>query len=174
MNHLYRSVVRSSGKTAIKWQTTILKGNNIFPRFMTSAQTEACRTTLDQNFINEFQQNGVVCIRGAFDSSWRDLVQKGIEKNLEKPSKYCDMLKGEDGDGIYFNDYYNWDKIEEFESFVRKSPAAKLAGLLMQSSVSQGLKLFIIVLTLYEEGQPKQRLMGAILEYHTPPLILKF
>jgi len=66
----------------------------------------------------------------------KKIAHQGIEKSFSDPSKYCDWLVGENGKGVYFNDYMNWRKISEFEKFVLHSPAAKIAGLLMQSDVS--------------------------------------
>ena len=88
-----------------------------------------------QQAISEFQENGVVCIRKLFNESWQRIAHQGIEKNFNNPSTYCDWLVGENGDGVYFNDYMNWNKIPEIEKFVLGSPAAKVAGLLMQSEV---------------------------------------
>ena len=85
--------------------------------------------------ISEFQENGVVCIRKLFNESWQRIAHQGIERNFSNPSIYGDWLVGENGDGVYFNDYMNWNKIPEFEKFVLHSPAAKIAGLLMQSEV---------------------------------------
>ena len=88
-----------------------------------------------QQSISEFQENGVVCMRHLFDEKWIKVAHQGIEKNFSNPSKYCDWLVGQNGKGVYFNDYMNWRKISEFEKFVLHSPAAKIAGFLMQSEV---------------------------------------
>ena len=88
-----------------------------------------------QSIISDFQENGVVCIRKLFDENWQKIVDKGIEKSFSNPSKHCDWVVGDNGNGVYFNDYMKWDKIAEFKKFVLQSPAAKIAGLLMQSQV---------------------------------------
>ena len=58
---------------------------------------------------------------------------QGIAKNLENPSLYSESLKGEGGNGAYFNDYMNWREIDEFAALVWKSPAARIAARLMGS-----------------------------------------
>lgn len=88
---------------------------------------------IGNNIINEYRKNGAVCLRGIFDQKWIDKVKSGIEKNRLSPSQYGESLKGEGGPGIYFDDYCNWRNIPEFEDYVYNSPAAEIAGRLMES-----------------------------------------
>jgi len=60
-------------------------------------------------------------------------VKTGIEKNLENPSQYSEKLALKEGQGHYFNDYCNWQTIDEFRDFAYNSPAAEIAGKMMQS-----------------------------------------
>ena len=84
--------------------------------------------------IKTFQEQGVVCVRGAF-REWVDKLKKGVGANHANPSKDGEWLKSEDSQTFYFNDYFNWRRIPEFEEFVRSSPAAEIAGKLMKSEV---------------------------------------
>lgn len=83
--------------------------------------------------IQTFQRDGVVVIRGL----WRDWVEPlraGIERNLREPGPYAaENLKPGEG-GRFFDDYCNWERIPEFVEVIRQSPAAEVAGDLMQSS----------------------------------------
>ncbi|XP_035220517.1 uncharacterized protein LOC118193528 [Stegodyphus dumicola] len=88
---------------------------------------------IDQDLIEEFDKNGAVCLRGVFEEKWIDIIRKGIKKNLMDPSSYSEFLKGTAGDGYYFDDYCNWKRIPEFYDYVFKSPAAAIAGTLVQS-----------------------------------------
>ena len=38
-----------------------------------------------------------------------------------------------DGEGVYFNDYFNWKNIPQFTKLVFESPAAHIASQLMDS-----------------------------------------
>ncbi len=98
--------------------------------------------------VGEFQENGVVCLRGVFNKKWRDLAHAGMEKNFANPSEFCDSLPGEDGDEVYFNDYLNWNKIEEIEKYVRESPAAEIAGRLMMSKVRFDLSIHSVIIMI--------------------------
>ena len=84
--------------------------------------------------IKTFQEQGVVCVRGAF-REWVDKLKKGVGANHANPSKDGEWLKSKDSQTFYFNDYFNWRRIPEFEEFVRSSPAAEIAGKLMKSEV---------------------------------------
>jgi len=82
--------------------------------------------------IRTFQERGVVCLRGVF-GEWVEKLKKGIATNHASPSEFSEWLKSEDSQTFYFNDYFNWRKIPEFEEFVLASPAAEVAGKLMKS-----------------------------------------
>ncbi|GIY50339.1 uncharacterized protein CDAR_86431 [Caerostris darwini] len=88
---------------------------------------------IDQKLIEEYEQNGAVCLRNVFDKAWIDLARVGIEKNLASPSSFGEKLKGDKSDGHYFDDYCNWNRIEEFKKFAFESPAAAIAGTLTKS-----------------------------------------
>lgn len=77
----------------------------------------------------------MVCLRGVF-GEWVERLKKGIATNHASPSEFSEWLKSEDSQTFYFNDYFNWRKIPEFEEFVLASPAAEIAGKLMESEVT--------------------------------------
>ena len=91
---------------------------------------------LSQQDIQQFDNDGAILLKGIFDKSWIEKVELGILKNFTKPSKYSEKLKGPTGCGFYFNDYCNWTTIPEFTEYVQKSPAAEIAGKLMNSEVT--------------------------------------
>ncbi|KAF8788805.1 hypothetical protein HNY73_006810 [Argiope bruennichi] len=88
---------------------------------------------IDPKLIDEYEQNGAVLLKDVFDPFWIDLVHDGIEKILADPSCYSEKLKGKTGDGHYFDDYCNWQRIEEFKKFALESPAAAIVGTLTKS-----------------------------------------
>jgi len=83
--------------------------------------------------IEEFQTNGVTLLRGVF-GEWTELLQRGVERNLADPGPYTKGYTPQGGSGRFFGDYCNWQRIPEYEDFVRHSPAGAIAGQLMQSS----------------------------------------
>ncbi|XP_037078202.1 uncharacterized protein LOC119099199 [Pollicipes pollicipes] len=83
--------------------------------------------------IQQFAMDGVVCLRGVFSQHWVDLVRRGIDANMAAPSPFGESLKDNENEGAYFDDYCNWEKIPEFKNFIMESPAAEIAGRLMES-----------------------------------------
>jgi len=82
--------------------------------------------------LNSYQRDGVVLLKNVFKQRWIDQISLGIDKNKETPSKYAQFLKNGPDEGAYFNDYFNWRRIPEFEELIWHSPAANVAMQLMQ------------------------------------------
>ena len=83
---------------------------------------------------DDFSRDGAVCVRGAFSADEIALVERGIERNLAEPSERALVASRPDDPGRFFEDFCNWQRIPEFEEFVRASPAAAIAGELMGST----------------------------------------
>jgi ectoine hydroxylase-related dioxygenase (phytanoyl-CoA dioxygenase family) len=90
--------------------------------------------TIDAKTIADYQRDGAVCIRGAF-KGWVDTIAAGIERNMQNRSATASDIAN--GRGSFFDDYCNWERIPEFVSVVRGSPAAELAAAVMQSRTAQ-------------------------------------
>lgn len=83
-----------------------------------------------------FERDGAVCIRGAM-GDWLDLIVEGIDENLERPGPYAAENDVAPGDGRFFDDYCNWQRIPPFERVAKESPAADIAQFLMGGSAVQ-------------------------------------
>lgn len=84
-----------------------------------------------------FRRDGAVALRGVFDHGWIDTLRAGIDADMAAPTdNFTRHTKDPDAPG-YFEDYWAWAKIPQFEDFVRHSPCAELAaGLLGAPSVN--------------------------------------
>lgn len=91
---------------------------------------------IDQEIINEFNEKGVTVLKDVF-TEWVDILQKGIQANMADPDPNARIYKGNEGSGRFFVDYCNWDRIPEYRDFIFNSPAASLAGKLMNSKSVQ-------------------------------------
>jgi len=82
--------------------------------------------------IDAYQRDGVVLIRGLF-GDYVETLRAGIARNMAEPGPYAaeNLKPGETG--RFFDDYCNWDRIAEFETVIRQSPAAEVAADLMAS-----------------------------------------
>ena len=99
---------------------------------------------INQHHIDTYQKDGVVFIKGLFKNHI-EILQNGIEKNMNMPGEYAaeNLLKGEGG--RFFDDYCNWRRIDEFEEVINTSPAAEIAAYLMQSSQTQMFHEHVLV-----------------------------
>ena len=92
---------------------------------------------ISDDIVKKFSEDGVVCIRQAFDPHWLALVEAGVAKNIKSPSPYAGVLKLNDKDeGRFFDDYCNWQRIHEYSDFIYHSPAASITARLMRSKIS--------------------------------------
>jgi ectoine hydroxylase-related dioxygenase (phytanoyl-CoA dioxygenase family) len=86
--------------------------------------------------IADFRRDGAVCLRGVF-ADWVDTIAAGIERNLREPGPYAAQSVRVGEAGSFFDDYCNWQRVEEFRTVVERSPAAEVAARIMQSQSAQ-------------------------------------
>ena len=94
--------------------------------------------------IEQFQRDGAVVLRGVF-RDWIEPLREGFEQNLAAPSAFAIENVGSGEGGRFFEDYCNWQRIPAFKDFVLNSPAAAIAGALMQSRQVQVFHEHILV-----------------------------
>ncbi|WP_084421581.1 phytanoyl-CoA dioxygenase family protein [Henriciella litoralis] len=83
----------------------------------------------------DYDRDGVCILRGIFDRPWLDLVERAIDEALRHPGPDAERY-GPAGAERFFGDLDMWTRQESFRDFILKSPAGKLAGLIMGSSTS--------------------------------------
>ena len=81
-------------------------------------------------------------------SSWNHFFENSsvgpclIKVTMDNPSSFSEMLRPNENEGGYFNDYCNWQSIPEIKDFVQNSPAASIVGQLMKCKFRYNL-LFV-------------------------------
>jgi ectoine hydroxylase-related dioxygenase (phytanoyl-CoA dioxygenase family) len=86
---------------------------------------------LTPDLIEDFRHYGAVRVRGAFTRDEVALVERGIERNLAEPSERAIVASRDEDAGRFVEDFCNWQRIPEYEQFIRGSQAATIAGRLM-------------------------------------------
>ena len=99
---------------------------------------------LEKNTINEYLNNGVVLLKNIIDLNWIKELQKGVEYNFKNPSKYKCVYENDNNSEIFYDDYCNWQRIDEYKNFIFNSNISFIAKDLMQS---KKVKLLIYFLT---------------------------
>lgn len=82
--------------------------------------------------IAAYERDGIVCLRGAFDSGWIDFMGDAVDRAMAAPGTHGEEY-ARDG-GRFFGDLDLWQRHEAFRRFVFDSPAAEIAGTVMRSS----------------------------------------
>lgn len=80
-----------------------------------------------------FKQDGVVAIRQVFDAHWLSELKAGIEHGLKFPSPRQARHTAEDSSAHYVEDFWVWSDLPQISKFLHESPAAKLAGTLLEA-----------------------------------------
>ena len=91
---------------------------------------------LSQATIDSFQNDGIAFIPGLFRAHL-DGLRIGVQKNIEEPGPYAAENLNEGEIGRFFDDYCNWQRINEFRDAAFDKNIAKAAALLMQSTTVQ-------------------------------------
>lgn len=95
------------------------------------------RELVTDSLIDEYQQNGAVCIKRMLNEEELELIRLGIDKNLQNPSKHFKVASRTDDTGIFLEDFCTWQVNEYYKNFIYQSPCAAVAGLLMRSRTSR-------------------------------------
>ena len=91
---------------------------------------------LSEEHIKSFQDDGVVLIKGLF-ADYVELIQTGIDYNIQNPGRYAaENIKDGEG-GRFFDDYCNWNRISQFQEVIMNSKVAEVAAGLMKSKTVQ-------------------------------------
>ena len=93
-------------------------------------------STIDSSLIQQYSQDGVVCLRSVFSSDWIALAREGIARNLKHPGPFFRDHTSKNATGRYVFDFWNWPNIPELEDFVFNSPAGAISGQLMEARQS--------------------------------------
>ena len=88
-----------------------------------------------QDAIRAYEEDGVVCLRGAFSNEWVDLLDDGMEQALEipYPSDYAFTVAEPGEGGFFFVDSLVWQRFEQFKRFAFDSPAPDIAQTIMRT-----------------------------------------
>lgn len=99
--------------------------------------------------VADFQQDGAVCLRGAFDSTAVSLIETGVEKTLKSPTPYARVQSKPEDPGYFFTDYYMWRKHAEFATLMHQGPGGEIAARLTES---QSIRYFYDGMFVKEPG----------------------
>lgn len=87
--------------------------------------------------IEDFGRDGIVCLRRMFDSAWvrnlRNLADEMLSADDRHPEQSQELAKAGDS-GRFFNEMFIWPRHAGFERVIFGSPAAAIAGTVMEAA----------------------------------------
>ena len=86
------------------------------------------------NEVETYHRDGVLKLSGMFDKDWIELLNKGLDANIETPTRRSRIWYKDTSGRSMFYDHTAWQGIEEYRKFIFDSPAAQICGQLTGSA----------------------------------------
>ena len=96
-------------------------------------QVSTSSVSINETQIEQFQHDGAICLRQAFDQEWLVRLAEGVDQNFQDPGPYSSQYTEQGKPGGFYDDYCNWQRIPAYREFVMDSPAAEIAARLTRS-----------------------------------------
>ena len=90
--------------------------------------------TITPNEVETYHRDGVLKLSGMFDKDWIEILNKGLDNNIETPTKRSRIWYKDTSGRSMFYDHTAWQGIEEYRKFIFNSPAAQICGRLTGST----------------------------------------
>ena len=90
--------------------------------------------TITRDEIETYYRDGVLKLPGMFDKDWVEILNKGLDNNIETPTRRSRIWYKDTSGRSMFYDHTAWQGIEEYRKFIFNSPAAQICGQLMGSA----------------------------------------
>ena len=91
-------------------------------------------SAITPNEVETYHRDGVLKLSGMFDKDWIELLNKGLDANIETPTRRSRIWYKDTSGRSMFYDHTAWQGIEEYRKFIFDSPAAQICGQLTGSS----------------------------------------
>ncbi len=117
--------------------------------------TEILRS-LTSKEVDTYNRDGVLLLENMFDKDWIKILNKGLDVNIEKPTKRSRIWYKDTSGRSMFYDHTAWQNIDEYKKFIFNSPAAKICGRLMDSSIIN----FFLIQYLFDLLELSLKLLG--------------
>jgi ectoine hydroxylase-related dioxygenase (phytanoyl-CoA dioxygenase family) len=93
--------------------------------------------TLDPSIVEAYQRDGVVVLKGLVSPETIAELADGVENNLRSPGPWANEYTPSGATGRFFDDYVNWQRIEQFARAGTTGPIPRAARELMGSKVAR-------------------------------------
>ena len=91
-------------------------------------------TQYGETLVEDFRRDGAVPIRGLLTTEQVETLRLGIDRNRAEPSP---LAQDHGADRSFFEDFCNWQRIDEYAQVIRDAPFGELAADLMGSETAR-------------------------------------
>ena len=91
------------------------------------------RAGISDHQVDEYGEHGVVVLRGILSSASVDLLRRGIDAVIDKPSPRAKVASAADDPGLFLEDFCTWRDHPEFRAFLDRGELVHPARRLMRS-----------------------------------------
>ena len=88
------------------------------------------------SLLDDYERDGAVCLRGAFDVGWIELLHGAVERDIADPGPNATNFAEGSTAGTFFGDMFMWRRDPDFRAAAVASPAAAIAAGLMISAAT--------------------------------------
>ena len=89
---------------------------------------------VDGDVIDTYARDGVAVLRGVISSEEIDLLRRGIDDVVARPSPRAKVASSPDDPGFFIEDFCTWRDRPEFAEFLRRTDLSEIAASLTGSS----------------------------------------
>ena len=79
--------------------------------------------SLTSKEVDTYHRDGVLLLKNMFDKDWIEILNKGLDVNIEKPTKSSRIWYKDTSGRSMFYDHTAWQNIDEYKKFIFNSPA---------------------------------------------------
>ena len=79
------------------------------------------------NEVETYHRDGVLKLSGMFDKDWIEILNKGLDANIETPTRRSRIWYKDTSGRSMFYDHTAWQGIEVYKKFIFNSPAAPVS-----------------------------------------------
>ena len=75
-------------------------------------------SAITPNEVETYHRDGVLKLSGMFDKDWIELLNKGLDANIETPTRRSRIWYKDTSGRSMFYDHTAWQGIEEYRKFI--------------------------------------------------------
>ena len=114
-----------------------------FDRTVSDFESSDCHS--NNEALDAYKRDGVVCLRRAFEQDWLNVIEQGIQQAISGASTDVDIVNKPGDKGSFSISSQAWQQVEAFRHFIFDSHLADLAWPLLESKTLNLFYDFLLI-----------------------------